>query len=63
MKVQSFDENVAKGCDKIKAVYKKYSAGRGRDKLGVWDDIYTLLYLNKDILHSTGNSAHYSVIT
>ena len=38
-----------------------------RDRLGVWIDMYTLLYLkyitNKVLLYSTGNSAQHSVIT
>ena len=38
----------------------------GRDKLGVWN-IHTLPYLkqitSKNLLHSTGNSAQYSIIT
>ena len=39
----------------------------GGDKLGVWINRYTLLYIkqviNKDLLYSTENSAQYSVIT
>ena len=37
--------------------------GRGRDRLGVWDDMYTRLYLkitNKDLLYSTENSVQYT---
>ena len=40
---------------------------RGRNRLGVWTVMYTLLYLkkitNKNLLYSTGNAAQYSVIT
>ena len=39
----------------------------GRDRLKFWVDMYALLDLkqiaNKNLLHSTGNSAQYSVIT
>ena len=35
--------------------------------MGHWDDIYTLLYIkqvgNMNLLHSTGNSTQYSVMT
>ena len=41
--------------------------GLGRDSQGVWDEMYSLVYLkqitNKDLLCKTGNSAQYSVIT
>ena len=40
--------------------------GGKRNKLGAGINIYTLLYIkqiiNKDLLHSTGNSTQYSVL-
>ena len=47
-------------------VTKGDSQGEG-DKLEVWINIYTLLYIkqvnNKDLLYSTGNYIQYLVIT
>ena len=41
--------------------------GAGQDKLGIWVNRYTLLYINymnsKDLLYSTGNYIKYLVIT
>ena len=37
--------------------------GKGRDRLGVWDDMYAVLYLkitNKDLLYSMGNSVQHT---
>ena len=43
-----------------------YGYQRGKWRGGVWDNVYTLLYIkqiiNKDLLYSTGNCIQYLVI-
>ena len=50
-----------------KQTYGYQKGKEGRDKLGVWDYRYTLLYIkqinNKDFLYSTGNYINYIVRT
>ena len=45
----------------------KHKEDGRRDKLGVWDNIHTLLYIkqiiSKDLLYSTRNYIQYFVIT
>ena len=65
--------NLEKGANKhvykteIESQMQKTQLPVGKDKLGDWIDICTLLYIkwvtNEDLLYSTGNSTQYSVTT
>ena len=58
-----FTTNATWEAPKLKATRKE----RGKDKLGVGIDIYTLIYIkqitNKNLLYSTGHFTQHSVMT